>query len=98
MHKALLSQLLLRKGLGIWVLVMENMMENDPNLRRHTKVFQEGLNFRVHYLKLVKIVFMRNAKVLHPLCKKVLISMQLMRMENKTMLKAIKSLNALLVF
>ena len=57
---------------------------------RHMKVFQEGILFHVHYLKLVKIVFMRNAKFLHPLCKKVLISMELMRMVNKRMLKALK--------
>ena len=65
---------------------------------RHMKVFQEGISFHVHYLKLVKIFFMRNAKVLHPLCKKMLISMQLMEMENKRMLKALKSLKPLLVF
>ena len=61
-------------------------------------VFQEGHSFHVHSLKLVKIVFMRNAKILHPLCKKVLISMQLMRMVNKRILNDINSLNALLVF
>ena len=37
----------------------------------------------VHYLKLVKFVFMRNAKILHPFCKKVLISMQLMKMQTR---------------
>ena len=83
MHKAYLSQLLLRKGLSIWVLVIENMMEKTLNPRRHMKVFQEGLSFHVHYLELVKIVFMMNATVLHPLWKNFLISMQLMRLVNK---------------
>ena len=46
----------------------------------------------------MKFVFMRNAKVLHPLCKKMLISMQLLEMENKRMLKALKSLKPFLVF
>ena len=88
----------MRKGLSIWVLVMKNMMDKALKPRRHMKVFQEGISFHVHNPKLVKIMFMRNAKVLHPLCKKVLISMQLMRMPNKRMLKSIKYLNALLVF
>ena len=52
------------KGLSIWVLVMDNMMENAPKPRRHMKVVHKGLSFHVHYLKLVKIVFMSNAKVL----------------------------------
>ena len=73
-------------------------MENDLKPKRHMKVFQEGLSFHVHYLKLVKIVFMRNEKVLHPLYKKILISMQIMRMENKRMLKYVKSLKPFLVF
>ena len=66
--------------------------------RRHMKVFQEGLSLHVHYLKLVKFVFMRNAKVLYPLCKKMLISMQLVEMANKRMLKSLRSLKPLLVF
>ena len=45
--------MLLRKGLIIWVLVMENMMENAPKPKRHMKVFQEGLSLHVHYFKLV---------------------------------------------
>ena len=73
-------------------------MENAPKLRRHMKVFQEGISLHVHYLKLVKFVFMRNAKVLHPLCKKMLISMQIMEMENNMMLKYLKPLKPLLVF
>ena len=88
----------MRKGLGVWVLVMENMMKNAPNPRRHMKVFQEGLSLDVHYLKLVKFVFMRNAKVSHPLCNKMLIRIQLMEMENKRMLKALMSLKPFLVF
>ena len=60
--------------------------------RMHMKVFQERLPLHVHYLKLVKFVFMRNAKILHPLCKKMLISMKLMEMENKRMIKALKPL------
>ena len=36
---------------------------------------QEGISLHVHCLKLVNIVFMMNAKVLHRLCKKMLISM-----------------------
>jgi len=50
--------MLLRKGLIIWVWVMENMMENAPKPRRHMKLFQEGISFRVHYLKLEEVVFM----------------------------------------
>ena len=73
-------------------------MENAPKPRKHMKVFQEGLSFHVHHLKLVKVLFMRNEKFLHPLFKNVLISMQLMRMVNKRMLKGLNSLNALLVF
>ena len=35
-------------------------MDNAPNPRRYMKVFQEGLSLHVHYLKLVKFVFMMN--------------------------------------
>ena len=42
---------------------MDNMMENDPKTRMHLKVFQEGFSLHVHHFKLVKIVFMRNAKI-----------------------------------
>ena len=73
-------------------------MENDPKPRRHMKVFKEIISLHVYYLELVKFVFMRNAKFLHPLCKKMLISMQLMEMENKKMLKALKPMKPLLVF
>lgn len=41
---------------------------------------------------------MRNAKVLYPLCKNMLISMQLVEMENKIMLKSLRTLKLLLVF
>ena len=73
-------------------------MENAPKPRRHMKVFQEGLSLHVHYLKLVKFVFMRNAKFLHPICKKMLISMQLKEMSKKRMLKSLESFKPLLVF
>ena len=88
--------MLLRKGLGIWVLVMDNMMENDPMPRRHMRVFQEGISLHVHYLKLVKFVFMRNAKVLYPLCKKLLICMN-MRYENQVYLQFPLKMNVLLL-
>ena len=71
---------------------MENMMENAPNPRSHMKMFQEGISLHVYYLKLVNFVFMRNAKVLYPLFNKMLIRMQLVEMENKRMLKALRSL------
>ena len=77
---------------------MNKKMENDPKPRRHMKVFQEGLLSHFHYLNLLKFVFMRNAKKLYSLCKKMLISMELMRMANKRMLKSLKSLKLLLVF
>jgi len=77
---------------------MDNMMENAPKPRRHMKVFQEGISLHVHYLKLVKFVFMRNEKVIYPLCKKMLINMQPVEMEKKRMLKALRSLKPLLIF
>jgi hypothetical protein len=53
MHKALLSLLLLKRDLNIVVLVMNQLMEKIPRLRKLMKKFQAQFLFQVHLLKKV---------------------------------------------